>query len=337
MPESWLASDSRSHHYGRWALLIIWAALYLLQSPVYYHLLVVPILVLWGFNARHMGGSLIVVCFASIWAGLSRINWLPMSGLLVTAMYLLEVPIPSNRTHSIVRYLIPPAIWVLLGTAFGFGAQTAYRLFSGNPCGIFRFQLHFRPALVSPAAQRHRCYRRAAAAILYTFPLGIALLLFITPRWQSYHFIRWSGLLAMLGVLFTGGLVVSVKIGGGKGLHNLDAFWVLLLVVAGYGITGRFTPDREMELTEKTRNLVSPGGRWWRITIGLGLAIPLGFSLASGNVIPNLNDADAQKALTVLRDELAPTAEAGGEILFITQRQLLTFGNLPGIRLVSRV
>ena len=334
VPDPWLGTDSGSSHRGRWALLAIWAALFLLQSPVYYHLLVVPILVLWGFNARHTGRSLIVVCLASIWAGLSRVNWLPMPGLLAAAMYLLEVPMPSSRTHSTVRYLIPPAIWVLLGTAFGFGAQTAYRLYSGNPPEYFGSSftsdlLWYRllPSVTDPIGV-------LPAALLYAFPLGLALLLYVAPRWRSFHFIRWSGPLVMLGVLFAGGLIVSVKIGGGKGLHNLDAFWVLLLVVAGYVLMGRFTPDQTVELSDKASNLASPGGRLWRIAAGLGLALPLGFSLASGNVMPTLNTADAQKALTVLRNELAPTAEAGGEIIFITQRQLLTFGNLSGIRLI---
>jgi hypothetical protein len=333
-PESWLATKPGTHNPGRWALLTIWAALYLLQAPVYYHLLVVPILILWGFNARHIGRSLIVVCLASIWAGLSRVNWLPMPGLLAAALYLLETPLLSSRTQSAIRYLVPPAIWVSLGTAFGFGAQTAYRLFSGNPpeyfgSGFTSDLLWYRllPSITDPIGV-------LLSALLYAFPLGLALFLYVAPRWRGFHFIRWSGLLALLVALFAGGLIVSVKIGGGKGLHNLDAFWVLLLVVAGYVITGRFTPDRETELSDKTRNLVSPGGRWWSIVIGLGLAIPLGFSLASGNVMPTQNAVDAQKALTVMRNELTPTAEAGGEILFITQRQLLTFGNLPGIRLI---
>jgi hypothetical protein len=332
--EPWVATNPGTHNRGRWALLTIWAALYLLQAPVYYHLLVVPILILWGFNARHFWRSLFVVCLASIWAGLSRVNWLPMPGLLAAALYMLEIPLLSSRTQSTIRYLIPPALWVSLGTALGFGAQTAYRLFSGNPPEYFGSSfssdlLWYRllPSVTDPIGV-------LPSALLYAFPLGLALFFYVAPRLHSFHFIRWSGLLAMLGVLFAGGLIVSVKIGGGKGLHNLDAFWVLLLVVAGYGITGRFAPDRETEFSGKTRNLVLFGGRWWRMTAGLILALPLGFSLASGNVMPNLNDGDAQKALTVFRNELAPTSEAGGEILFITQRQLLTFGNLPGIRLV---
>jgi hypothetical protein len=66
----------------------------------------------------------------------------------------------------------------------------------------------------------------------------------------------------------------------------------------------------------------------------MGMVLPLGFMLASGGVMPTQNAADTHKALSVLRNELTPSAEAGGEILFISQRQLLTFGDLAGIRLV---
>lgn len=334
LPTSWLVFDSRGHHPDRGILLAIWAALFLLQAPVYYHLLVIPILVLWGFNARHFWRSLVVVLFASIWAGLSRVNWLPMPGLLAATIYLLETPLTQPRIRSAIRYLVPPALWVFMGTAVGYAAQTAYKLFSGNPREYFgsSFTSDLLWYRLLPSHTDH--FGVLPAALLYTLPLGLGLFLYVAPRWRSYHIVRWSSLLAMLAVLLVGGLIVSVKIGGGKGIHNLDAFWLMLLVVAGYVMMGRFTPDQGTELAEDARNMVFFGGRWWNMVIGLGLVLPLGFELASGGLMPTQNAADTQQALTILRNELTPTAEAGGEILFITQRQLLTFNELPGIRLV---
>lgn len=330
----WQSRHSGSRYPTCWALLTIWGALFLLQAPVYYHLLVIPILVFWGFNARHFWRSLIVVIVASLWAGLSRVNWLPMPGLLASAIYLLETPLPASRPGSAIRYLIPPVLWVSLGTALGYAAQIAYKLFSGNPTEYFgsSFTSGLLWYRLLPSATDH--VGVLAAALLYAFPLALALLLYIAPRWRSFHFLRWTGLLAILGILFIGGLIVSVKIGGGKGIHNLDAFWVMLLLIAAYVLAGRFTPDREMELTDKVKSLVSPSSGWWNITLALALVLPLGFSLASGGMIPTQNAVDAQKALAVLRNTLTPVAESGGEILFIWQRQLLTFGDLPGIRLV---
>ena len=43
-----------------------------------------------------------------------------------------------------------------------------------------------------------------------------------------------ESLLLILLIFFAGGIVVSVKIGGGSNLHNMDAFLVFLLVAAVY-------------------------------------------------------------------------------------------------------
>ena len=49
------------------------------------------ILVLWGFDATHFWRNLVLVLVASLWAGISRVNWLPVPGMLAAALYLLEV------------------------------------------------------------------------------------------------------------------------------------------------------------------------------------------------------------------------------------------------------
>ena len=45
-------------------------------------------------------------------------------------------------------------------------------------------------------------------------------------------------------MFFGGGLAVSVKIGGGTNLHNLDAYMVLLLVATAELGFGRFAPPK---------------------------------------------------------------------------------------------
>ena len=55
-----------------------WAFLYFLQGAVYYHLQVCVILVLAGVSVKHPWRSLLFVFLASIWAGISRVNWFPV-------------------------------------------------------------------------------------------------------------------------------------------------------------------------------------------------------------------------------------------------------------------
>jgi hypothetical protein len=62
--------------------MILWGFIFLFQGPVYYHLQIIVIVILLGFDRHHFWRSLILVSIASLWAGLSRVNWLPVPGLL---------------------------------------------------------------------------------------------------------------------------------------------------------------------------------------------------------------------------------------------------------------
>ena len=88
-----LAHRVRPKSRGAAWLGAVWAALFLLQGPVYYHLLVCVILVLLGYNRRRFWQTMIVVALASVWAGISRVNWIPVPAMLAAALYLLEEPL----------------------------------------------------------------------------------------------------------------------------------------------------------------------------------------------------------------------------------------------------
>ena len=142
--------------------LAVGAILFLFQGPVYYHLLVMVIFVLWGFNRAHPWRNLVVVLLASLWAGISRVNWLPVPGMLAAAMYFLEVPYSLDQTNKgfidqtnkgfkplvrlksmlhMGRYLLPSAVWTILGSLVAWGSQQVYQGISGNPDRLFRLQL----------------------------------------------------------------------------------------------------------------------------------------------------------------------------------------------------
>jgi hypothetical protein len=107
-----------------------WFFLYLFQGAVYYHLLVMVILVLWGTSTRHPWQTLFVVLVASLWAGVSRVNWFPVPALLAAALYFLEQPVQPDRRW--MRYLAWPVVWFLAGVAVALAAQSAYIFLSGN-------------------------------------------------------------------------------------------------------------------------------------------------------------------------------------------------------------
>lgn len=297
-----------------------WAFLYLLAGGVYYHLHLCALVVLVGFDGRRPARTWAAVLLASAWAGLSRVNWFPMPGFLAAALYLLESPPPAGR-RAIVRWLAPPALWVALGGTAALAASAAYAVLSGNPPDAFASS--FTSDLLWYRLLPNRTY--APGVILGVLLLGVALLAELAARLRTARArsptagLTVAGLGGLLGALFAGGLVVSVKIGGGGDLHNMDAFLLLLLVVAGHAYYGR--------------GVLAAGGalRW---SAGAALAAALGFTLMVGSPFPQRDHAAAQRAVEAVRQAVEEAAGRGETVLFLSERHLVTFGIVEGVRMV---
>jgi len=119
---------------GFW-VFAAWAGLYFFQGPVFYHLIVIVMLVFLLVQSRRFWRTLLVVTLISVYAGFSRINWVPMAGLMAAVLYFMDTPVPSGGWRSAGRYLLPPVSWVLVGTAVGFAAQQFWVINSGSSSG----------------------------------------------------------------------------------------------------------------------------------------------------------------------------------------------------------
>lgn len=302
-------------------LFSLWAFLFLFQGPVYYHLLVAVILVLYGYEGQRPWRSLFFILMASAWAGISRINWLPVPALLASAFYFLETPV---RDKPVWRYLLPPFAWGIAGSGLGFAAQKAYETLSGNPPD--QFGSSFTSDLLWYRLFPSATYSLGVipAAVLVSLPVLLVLGSFLWSRWRRYSWVRLAGLAAILFVLFSGGIVVSVKIGGGSNLHNLDAYLVLLLVI-GCSITfGGIASERKPLERKHPSNwaLISPA-----------MLLPVLFVFGTSGISPARDQAAAQAALERLRAATQQAVEQGGEVLFISERHLLTFHTLENVPL----
>jgi hypothetical protein len=316
--------------------LLFWTFLFLFQGPIYYHLLIMVILLLWGFDSTRFWRNLILVLFASLWAGISRINWLPVPGLLAASLYLLEVPV---RGKQLWRYLFPPAIWVLVGTGIAYASQLAYQLWSGNPPTWFGSS--FSSDLLWYRLLPNRTFPMGIllSAVFVSIPLIGLMVLRLINRWREYHLIRLLGLAAFLSMLFIGGVVVSVKIGGGSNLHNLDAYLTLLLVIGCYLYFDCFVPDYSETLGEDLQVGTPPSSNKLSqsaevILVSLALVFPLYFTLSTGGALQHRDYPAAQAALQAINSATQQAVKQGGEVLFINQRHLLTFDYIQGVPLV---
>ena len=313
----------------------VWIFLTLFDLPLYLHLAPPVFLMLWGFSAKDDRRTWIILIVASIWAGLSRLNWYPMPGMLAAALYLLEVPFlektadrkPQAAVYgppSIVLYLARPALWVLAGSLIAFLSMRVYIALSGlQNLGDFYTSL-------ASALLWYRLWPNA------TYSLGVlpGILLYSLPLWlvlgttflrRDMHPLRIWSLIVGLAVLFVGGIFVSMKIGGGGDIHNMDAYAVTLIIIAAYLFFGKYAPE-----SEENRQ---PVKFHWAV-VALLVLIPVWFGQRPSIGLVNYDQAVSQATLTALQQRVDKVNAEGGEILFITQRHLIAMNMLDSVRLI---
>jgi hypothetical protein len=192
-----------------------------------------------------------------------------------------------------------------------------------------------------------------------TYGLGILLGLFLATgplvfslyyfgrkgRWLMNIWQKLSIILSLVAFLAVG-LVVSAKIGGGGDLHNMDMFFIGLL----FSVTVAWRHGGGQWLEGAHKEPI-----WLRMVIVASLVIPALEPLQDmrsytfvekASWLVALTDAPNERALDlypeqavidesldVIQDEIGRYIN-DGEILFIDQRQLLTFGFVTGVPLV---
>jgi len=315
---------TRSERAIKW-LAAGWLFLFLMRVGVYYHLEVMVIVPLLFVSNRRPWQSLVAVVVASMWAGMSRVNWFPMPAMITIAIYLLETPLSSSATESnstsfkqILRYLTQPALWGVAGLISALLTQVVYVYLSGNSGNTGAFTSSFTSDLLW-----YRLWPNAnfplgviPAALLVSGPL-LVVVIFATHQWKSLHPIRWLGLLGMLLALFAGSAVVSTKIGGGGDLHNMDAYAVLVGIVALYFFSGCV----QSEPNEKQMQIRSTPV--WAVA----LIIPVLFLIPMLSPYPVYNKEQNQAAYQQLVD-IVNEAGKTGPVLFINDRQLVALDDV---------
>jgi hypothetical protein len=156
--------------------------------------------------------------------------------------------------------------------------------------------------------------------VVATGPLLLLLgWLAATRRWK----LDWLGILGSAGLvlgLLAVGLTASVKIGGGSNLHNMDMYLITLVILGMIVLdTGTFS----------VKGL--PG--WVRGLVVVIALIPVLYSLTMGAPLKVPPRAQTQAALQTIRSEVASAVQRG-EVLFMDQRQLLSFGTVREVPLV---
>jgi hypothetical protein len=314
----------RLHISSRWIywFYILWAFLFIYQGPIYYHLAVCLIIVLLGYDADNPGRTLLAVLLASLWAGISRVNWIPVPGLVAATLYLLENRVKGQKWW---RYLALPALWTFAGVLAGLGSQLLYAFSSGNEPE--HFSTSFTSDLLWYRLFPNPTYREGILPSILIVSLPLLFLIFerlSRLRWRL-HPLRLLGLLGVLGVFLAGGLLVSVKIGGGNNLHNLDAYLFFLLLIASAFYFNRVEAEQEIGVS-----FVPPVSA----LVALAVLVPALFILQSGRPVDIVDQRQIENGLEEITRMVESTRGQPGEVLLMSERQLLIFGFLQDVRLV---
>lgn len=306
--------------------LILWGSwlfLFFLQGAVYYHLQIAVAIILFGVRRDRTVRALLAVVAASVWAGMSRANWFIVPSLLAVAIYVLETPLDAYR--GIMRYFRTPLVWILAGLcAAGLGQWGYVAVSNQSDLSLFTTTLH------SPLLWHRLLPNSVFAPGVLLGTLGISLpslaLIFIAVAKVEgkIHALRLLYLAVLLVAVGMIGLVVSVKIGGGGDLHNMDAYLVMLALISGYLLAGTAISEGGDHIGKKVPHA---------LLLLLLVAIPAWISI--GRIpFPEPTEDSAATAELGRLGEVVSSYGSHGPVLFISQRHLQAFGSVPSVPVV---
>ena len=343
-----------------WLFIILWIFLFLKQGPIHAPLVLAAALtaLVWG---RSLWVAIPLIIYAGFFAQSSRFTWLFAPGIWIGV---LELAGASLRNGKLVASQWARAI--TLGIAGVFGGYVLPKLMplltrpvtNMTDIGSQIAGTGLSPEFVSGAvSDQPLLWYRLLPNSTYGNGILIGLLIAVVPLliilfwlastqkwvlniWQKLALIGSS--LAFLAV----GLVASTKIGGGGDLHNMDMFLIGLAFIA---VIAWYNGGREAILNP------SQLPNWMKIVVIAALVIP---AIGPWRQIRSFNYGEQAAALMVLTDapdekslDLLPSeekvnrslekiqdavavAKEDGEVLFLDQRQLLTFGYVTEVPLV---
>lgn len=305
-----------------WLILTAWFFLFCFQGTVYYQLMLVILIVMLGFKKDRLWYSLGFVAVASLWAGINRVNWFPVAGMLAVTLYVLEV---HYENKSFWEYWRWPIIAVILGMILAFGSNAVYQAVSGQPSEFFT--MSFRMPLLWYRLLPNKAFGLGVipSTVIASLPAWIVVLWRILPRLGQWHTLRLLALLSIVVSLMIVGFIVSARIGGGNNIHNLDSYLVILGVITAYVAFDKFLPDEKVN--RNVRDIP-----YYYFT--LAILIPITFAVSALHPFPQLNHQQAWEDIQQVQTFISDAQEANGEILFIHQRHLIVFDMVGDVELV---
>ena len=294
-------------------IFALWIVLFLSQGPVYAPILLTAVLVV-AFNSVSLTKRLASSALASLYAGLSRWTWMFAPGIWGVLIDVGEYHLERKgtwlrRTWPVILIGIAGSLPGLLVNWERFFKSGESTMSLSQPLLWFRL---FPNSTYAPGILLGVIFATGTLAVLL---LGLSL----TQNWRLNGFQLLVFSTAIVGTFIVGS-VISTKIGGGSNLHNFDMYFITLVVVI-------------MIFLDQGNTLSTAWPSWIRVLLVITILIPIWHNLRLGEPSNLPSDAVAEAALQLVRDEVTKAA-ADGEVLFMDQRQLLTFEHIENIDLL---
>jgi len=295
-------------------LLSLWGTLFLLQAPVYYHVLVGVIPVLWFYDEKHPVRNLVIIILCSMWQGLCRVNWFTMPAVVAVLLHVLRMPYTNKQIWKYIKW---PLVYAIFGGVSSFAVFWLYIKTMG-------YVVPFLDPNMNYAYFLYKLWPNAGyigllpGIFLISFPVLLITLLLVWKYRKKIHWPRQLVLAGILGFFFAISTLISLRAGGGYDLHNYDTFLLLLLMTACFfGMDAVYWEEPGTWIQSVPVNLG---------VVALLLIIPT--LVAYPKTSPQVYTANAQtaQALQEIKKTLqSSTVSVEHPILFIDQRQLLVF------------
>lgn len=324
------------HHTKNKLLLVfaaLWSLLFVNQGPVYAMLMLSAILTALAIDLPFIP-QLLLVGAAGYFAAENRTHWFIGPPLWAALTIFAGNHIPQN---SRVKTRWWRSIAILL-TGF----------FAGMVLPTFLQNLNAPASPTSVIASTAKILDVSSVASTHTLlfdrlfpnptnPLGLLLAVLVAVLPVAFLLLvhkinaKWKldiwqvlAVLAVNAIFLIVGLVISVKIGGGNNLHNLDLFLISLLFT--FALAWKAGLDQAYLKPGKNAILLN-------ILLVAVIIIPAlePIMTAEPLTLPNWKDTDT--VIHQIQDSVN-ISQPNGDILFLDHRQLITFGYIQSVRLV---
>jgi hypothetical protein len=338
----WIALQRFRNHTILWLLGGVWAFVFLSAGPIYTPLVISAILVAIAWR-RPLWLALPLIVLAGYYAQLARFTWMFAPALWAGMVYFADRPLENKATSW--RVWAITAAGVLAGLV---GGVVIPKMISSSASPaipvtdtFIEREIGASEELISVSGLTHALTRQPLlwdrllpnptyypgillALIMATLPLVLLLIYLVSSRRWPLDRLRGMAVVFIL-LLFLGvGLVVSVKIGGGSNLHNLDMFLIGMVFAAA--LAWRAGGYQTLAHLGDEKLWVQ-----WLVVVMMAIYAYPPVLGARPLKLPSQDKVD--KALTTIQEEVQDASQQG-EVLFMDQRQLLTFGYVPNIPLV---